>query len=440
VHPERQLLFLELNEICFDTVEQYCQKGLLPNFRAFISERGWARTTSESKYEQLEPWIQWVTAHTGLDFAEHGVFRLGDIVHQDIPQIWEMLEAQGLRVGAVSPMNAKNRVREAAFFLPDPWTKTPLTASPTLKRLIGAIAQAVNDNASSRISGASVAALIAGLARYAGSRNYLRYIALAGTSLRRPWRRALFLDLLLADVFVTEVRRTRPQFASLFLNAGAHIQHHYMFSSAAYSGDQKNPAWYAPEGADPVLEVYSLYDRILGRIANVFPKAQLMIATGLRQVPYPKLQYYWRLKDHERFLRGVGVDFLTVEPRMSRDFLVCCADDDQARRAAERLRSAVDLSGDPLFEVDNRGKDLFVMLVYPGPIEPSTEFRIGGKHCNDLHSHVAFVALKNGEHDGTGYFLDSAAERAPGPTEFPLREIPQRIAEALGLTSLRVST
>lgn len=63
----------------------------------------------------LEPWIQWVTAHTGLTFEQHNVFRLGDIADKDIPQIWEYLETNGISVGAVSPMNANNRVSKAVF-------------------------------------------------------------------------------------------------------------------------------------------------------------------------------------------------------------------------------------------------------------------------------------------------------------------------------------
>lgn len=53
---------------------------------------GCVLTESEKEYQHLEPWIQWVTAHIGMTFAEHGVFRLGDIVNRDIPQIWEQLE------------------------------------------------------------------------------------------------------------------------------------------------------------------------------------------------------------------------------------------------------------------------------------------------------------------------------------------------------------
>src|SRR5688572_20763032 len=118
---KKQLLFLELNEVNFDFVQKYVARGGLPNFARLIARHGVTLTSSEQRYEQLEPWIQWVTAHTGRTFAEHGVFRLGDIVNRDIPQIWELLEERGFSVGAISPMNAKHRLRNPAFFVPDPW-------------------------------------------------------------------------------------------------------------------------------------------------------------------------------------------------------------------------------------------------------------------------------------------------------------------------------
>ena len=73
----------------------------------------------------------------------------------------------------------------------------------------------------------------------------------------------MFSDLLLSDFFMSKTRRQQPNFATLFLNAGAHIQHHYMFSSAASKGTNRNPKWYVDSEDDPVLEVYALYDRIL---------------------------------------------------------------------------------------------------------------------------------------------------------------------------------
>ena len=426
----QQLLFLELNEINFETVAFYCERGHLPRFRQLIDAHGIQTTVAEQRYEDIEPWIQWVTAHTGLTLAQHGVFRLGDIVTKDLPQIWEQLEDRGLLVGAISPMNAKHRLRKPAFFVPDPWTTTDITAPKLLQALYQAIVQVVGDNAQSRVTLSSIAALLAGSLWYARPANYLNYANLALTSRSHPWRRAVFLDLLLADVFIRQVASSKPNFATVFLNAGAHIQHHYMFSAEAYNGPHRNPSWYAPDNTDPVREIYEFYDSIIGDVQRAFPRARLMLATGLHQVPHSQVTYYWRLRDHAAFLREVGVEFSNVQPLMSRDFLVTCADAEQARRAEELLAGARAADGTSLFAVDNRGRDLFVMLTYPGEIGGGFTFTLGGAQYSDLKSHVAFVALKNGEHDSKGYFVDTGAPRVTVSDEFPLAEIPKRIFAA----------
>jgi hypothetical protein len=429
---QTRLLLLELNEVNFEFVEAYTRRGELPNFAALFQQHGYTRTTSETGYDQLEPWIQWVTAHTGKTLAEHSVFRLGDIVSRDIPQIWELLEERGLKVGAISPMNAKHRLRDPAFFVPDPWTRTQISAPPLLRKLYMALAQAVNENASTRLTAASLGGLLGGVVRYARPTNYASYATLALSSIRRPWRRALFLDLLLADVFVRELLRTRPHFASLFVNAAAHIQHHYMYCAAPYEGPHRNPSWYVAAGDDPVLESYRLYDTLIGQLRRAVP-ARLMLATGLHQVPHQQRTFYWRLREHATFLRSIDVPFVRVEPRMSRDFLIECADAQMASRAGERLARAQATDGTPLFEVDNRGKDLFVMLTYPREITDDFSFLIDEREYLGLREQVVFVALKNGEHDGVGYFLDTGYARQALPAEFPLKQMPERIMTALDL-------
>lgn len=428
-----QVLFLELNEINFAFVEAYAKRGLLPNFARLIALHGVSETTSEAAYEQLEPWIQWVTAHTGLALSEHQVFRLGDIVNHHYSQIWDVLENQGLNVGAVSPMNANNLCTNPAFFLPDPWTSTETAGSLVLRGLGDAVSQAVNDNAQSKITLKSLLWLLCGAGTYASIRNYPRYFTLVANARGKPWSKALFLDLLLADVFVKETRRARPDFASVFLNAGAHIQHHYMFSSAAYDGDLSNPEWYVSKGVDPIFEVYQLYDDFVGRIALQFPEARLMIATGLHQDPHLKTTYYWRLKNHAAFLELHGIEFISVEPRMSRDFLILCDTGAQAQRAESILCSAKAMDGTLLFDVDNRGTDLFVMLTYPNDIGPDFSYQVGNKQFTDFKEYVAFVAIKNGGHNGTGYFLDTSLRADGARVSFPLAHIPQRICKALGV-------
>ncbi len=422
--PQRRVLMLELNEINFDFVRYYCNQGKLSRFADLLNRHRLVITRSETHYEHLEPWIQWVTAHTGLTFAEHRVFRLGDIINTDLDQVWEQLERRGVRVGAVSPMNAKNRLTSPAFFIPDPWTNTTLSASPAVARLFGVIKRAVSGNAdASGIDLAGAMTLLRGVVRFARPRSWPQYLSVALSSLRgAPWRRALFLDRLLADLFISLVRDTRAEFATLFLNAGAHIQHHYMYSSAAYSGPHTNPNWYVRTNNDPVFEVLDLYDRVVGDVINEFPEARIMIATGLHQDPHCDLSFYWRLTDHAGFLKKHRISFERVDPLMSRDFLITFRSADQALKAARILGAMVSGDGRPLFEVDNRGSTLFVMLVYPADIPADFRYYVDGQEHRGLRSDVAFVAIKNGQHNGIGYFLDTGAG-ASAPAEIPLADL-----------------
>jgi hypothetical protein len=426
-----KLLFLELNEVNFGAVESYFAQGKLPHLAAFLNTHGYHETTSEETYELLEPWIQWVTAHTGLSFGEHGVFRLGDMVDSDHPQIWERLEQAGLKVGAISPMNARNNLKSAAFFVPDPWTGTRVDAPPAFRQLYAAIARAVSDNAEAKLDARSLRHLLGGTVRAARPVNYPHYLAYAAGARRKPWLRAAFLDQLLADLFIRMVRKTQPDFATLFLNGAAHIQHHYMFSSAAYRGPLRNPDWYIGAAQDPVLDIYALYDRVLGQVRRAFPATRIMLATGLHQDPHAQVTYYWRLRDHAAFLKRVGIVFAEVEPRMSRDFLVTFRDAAQARDAERRLAAARGGDGTALFETDNRGDSLFVTLTYANDIAPDFVFSIGNETYSGLRDDVVFVALKNGEHNGIGYFADSGLSNDGRIDRFPLSEVPDRVLAAV---------
>jgi hypothetical protein len=426
----KPLLVLELNEVNFEFVEHYARRGELPAFARLVEAHGYARTSSETVYEHIEPWIQWFTVHTGMPYAKHQVFRLGDGPQAGARQIWEELSQRGLKVGAFSPMNAGNALSDAAFFVPDPWTKTSVDAPAPMRKAYDAICQAVGDNAEGRITPASASQLLLGLAAYSRARNWASYLNDAVLGIRNHWSRAIFLDRFLADCFVHLWRRTRPDFATLFLNGAAHVQHHYLFNSAAYRGPHRNPQWYLPAGTDPVLEIYKLYDRIVADSLALDPDLRIMLATGLHQDPVDEPVFYWRLRDHAAFLRALGCEFESVEPRMSRDFLVSCRDPASALRLESILKSGRAADGGMLFEIDNRGATLFVTLAYPHEFKPGSQVSFGEKSISEFEKQVVFVAIKNGRHSGIGYFLDTGARAAPGAEPIPLTELWQRMVSA----------
>jgi hypothetical protein len=434
----RDVALIELNEVNFDYIRFYCAQGRLPTFDKLIKNHGICETESESKYEELEPWIQWVTAHSGLRLSQHGVFRLGDIHQTDVAQLWEVLEHGGKKVGAISPMNAANRCVAPEFFVPDPWTGGRVNGPRSLTKLYHAISQAVNENATGKLSVRSVIDLFIGLAQYSNLGNYHAYGSfLLGAARGRKWAKALALDRLLADLYAQLCDRYKPDFSSLFLNGAAHIQHHYMFNSSAYTGLIKNPGWYIEASEDPIIEVYELYDQILAEIIRKRPQTRLLIATGLHQNAHLSCEFYWRLRNHAEFLRRCQIEFSDVIPRMSRDFLITFDNPDSALTAQVRLMTVCSMDGTPLFEVDNRGNDLFVTLTWPHDVPKGFVYLCAGQPQFGLRDDVAFVAIKNGHHNSIGYLIDTHKSTS-SPTSISLTDIPNIVCEALGLDWLKL--
>jgi hypothetical protein len=416
---KKRLILLELNEVNFDVVEKYLQEdgARFPALKTLISNKR-IRTISEQKYDELEPWIQWPSVHTARTYREHGIFRLGDVVNSKVPQIFEKLEEAGYKVGAISPMNAENRLKQPAYFIPDPWTQTPPDSSWWSKSLAEAVSQAVNDNARAKIMLKSAFQLVAGLLRFGRIAHYPKYIALILGSRKKPWLKALVLDLLLHDVHWSMFNSKKPDFSTIFLNAGAHIQHHYFFNSDPLKSEfsTRNPDWYVSEREDPLADVLNLYDLIVGEYFSR-SDTEIVLATGLAQKPYDRLKFYYRLNSHAEFLKGLGLKFSNVNPRMTRDFLVEFGEEQEAL-SAEKVLASVRVQNDdlPLFgEIDNRGKTLFVTLTYPHEINDLTMYTVEGR-TEKLMPKVSFVAIKNGMHqdEGFAFFTPGVKSYAPG--------------------------
>ena len=403
-------ILLGLNELNVDYIKFYISQGLLPNFKRLFEIQEPIETTSEKEYKLLEPWVQWVTIHTGKTYEQHNVFRLGDIVnHPELSQLFEELENEGLSVGAISPFNAENRLKNPSFFVPDPWTKTNPSGNWIVKALYQAVHQSVNDNAKSKLNFKSMISLGLGLLLYVPISRWLHYVKIVFKA-KNPGAKAVILDSLLADVYLTLWKKHKPDFSNLFLNSGAHIQHHYLFNSKAYKGDLKNPDWYCPDGFDPLIQILSEYDCQIGKLLKL-KDVKIIVTTGLHQQPHEHLTFYWRLNEHVKFAEMIGIkNFSEILPRMSRDFLIKFNNETDTSNAKNLLNSFYASKDDiKLFEVDNRGTSLFVELVYPNDIDESDSIysKTSKLKLEKFKSYIAFVAIKNGEHNGIGYITSN---------------------------------
>lgn len=401
-----KLVLIEFNEVNISILKQYLNDDTYvnrwPNLRELVSLE-MVETVSETDYELLEPWIQWASVHNGLSAKEHTIFRLGDINNSSHPQIFEIIENAGLKVGCISAMNTENRMQNPAYFIPDPWTKTATDGSFTSESVYSALYQAVNDNASGTLTKKTIINLIIALVLHAKVSNWPLYLRqLIKVAKRKSWNKALFLDLFISDLHQSLSAKYRPDFTTVFFNGFAHLQHHYLFSSKYYQGSHRNPSWYINQDEDPFPDALDIYDRIIGQHFKEFNNAEILIATGLQQVAYNKNSFYYRLRHHENFLAMLGVSGVRVQPRMTRDFLIECGDFAHAKVVQEKL-AAITLNEVPFFgEIDNRGETLFVTLTYSKEILGSDQIAVPGLEPLDVFEHCIFVAIKNGMHDGTG--------------------------------------
>lgn len=405
-----KLILVELNEINFDIASLYIEKGENLNTLKKLIENSLLSTSSENEYSLLEPWIQWPSIHLGKNFSEHGVYRLGDIVNSKEDQIFEILERNGLKVGAISPMNARNSLKNATYFIPDPWTNTPSDGSFFSKIITQAISQAVNDNAKAKLKVSSIMGLFISFVFLVSLKGKIKLTYFALSSIFKSWRKALFLDLFLHEVHKNFLKNRVSNFSTIFFNAGAHIQHHYFFNSKVLSNKFENPSWYISREEDPVLDMLKMYDKILSELLSL-KDTEILIATGLSQKPYDRIKYYYRLDNHELFLKKAGIHFKKIFPRMTRDFLVQFESEKEAYKSQKILEEIKVDNKFLLFEkIDNRGKELFITLTFPFEINKETKINLGKDEVH-LEGYVSFVSIKNSMHQSKGYLALSPGLR-----------------------------
>ncbi len=399
---KKKLLLIELNEINFDFLENYIQKYDLKHLRNICNLKKF-KTESEAEYELLEPWIQWVSVHTGKNFNGHKIFRLGDIHKYSGSQIFETIEKMGYSVGAISPMNADMRMINPDFFVPDPWTDSKSDGSFWSSKIHSVLKQVVNDNSEGKITSKSKFFLILALFKFAKPKNYLEYFQLAfGAFNGKKWNKALFLDLFICDMFLYLTSRRRTAFSTLFLNSFAHLQHHYFYNSEFYDGNHLNPKDHISENYDPMRDGALFFNNRIRDLITSLKGYDFLIVTGLSQVPYKGEKYYYRLKNHSNFLKLLEIDFIKANKRMTRDFEIIF-NSNTLRDDALKVLESIRINNISAFnDIEIRDKSLFVTLSYSKKILTSDYIEINNNKIFIL-DHVISVAFKNGEHCSTGY-------------------------------------
>ena len=152
--------------------------------------------------------------------------------------------------------------------------------------------------------------------------------------------------------------------------------------------------------------MFIFYDEILFEYMNN-PKYDLILATGLRQVPYDRVKYYYRLRNHEEFLKKISIKFKKVIPKMSRDFVIKFHNFDEAKVAKDTFNQINLLNNKDIFSIDLKNNSIFVTLTLNDEISEEYLIKIENNISLNLSKFVNFIAIKNGMHDKKGYYYSN---------------------------------
>lgn len=331
----KRLILLELNELSHVLLFEYMERGYLPNFKRLYDQSQAFLTDARASGENLNPWIQWVSVHTGIKAEQHGVYYLNDLDGFSGEFVWDTLAKNGYHSWVCGSMNAKVSSDFEGLFLPDPWS-TDATPYPAGKfeSFFNFVRQSVLGHSASK----KVAA-----------RDFVLYLFRNGLSVKtflkiakqlvmekiKPdikWRRAMLLDWLQLDLFKYHHRQARPSLSVFFSNSTAHFQHHYWpeteFASHTEGGHEENR----------LLAAYINHDRLLEEFIKLQDQdTAIMFCTALSQERFnAEIRNYYHIKNQKTFLKGFGIDKeVEYEPVMAEQFHLAC----QSATEAEELRA-----------------------------------------------------------------------------------------------------
>lgn len=362
------VVVFELNEVPWKVVDWWVDAR--PRSAMAQLLEGSRQLTSVAPDEgHLSPWVTWPTVHRGVPNTVHGIGHFGqDTAHADevAPPWWVDATEAGRRVGLFGLLHTAELpadVGRYAFYVPDTFAPTADTHPAELSSFQAfnlSMARASARNVSTSID-LDAARRFLLQAPKLGLRpaTVARLVKQLVDERRRPEsrvRRRSYQSVLAFDLFVHQLRTTRPDAGAFFTNHVASAMHRY---------------WAATFPEDYPAETFGFDDRWIGtwsgELAEAFGHADRMIArlrrhcerTGSVLVVTSSMgqqaaqgtpvgrQLY--LRDLDAFVADAGIDADLVERRPAMDPHVNAQIRDEGALDALRARlGALRIGGRPI--------------------------------------------------------------------------------------------
>jgi hypothetical protein len=446
-----RVLMFEFNELVPSIMSRFMDEGAVPNFKSLYDSADIFTTDAgTTDPDLLEPWVQWVDVHTGVDYDEHGIRQLSEGPKYTGKRIWDVVFDAGRPAWVCGSMNVHCASAPRGCVLPDPWSGETAPFPAELAPFYEFVKANVQEHTSKkpRFDRAAMLAFTRFMIGHGLSASTAWAIASQLVAERfgnSRWKRATILDRLQADVFEHYYRRERPAFATFFINSCAFMQHRY------WRNYDPTPFTLKPSDKDQrdygsaVLFGYQQLDAIVGRLVRMAgPEATVVFATALSQQPHllheetgGKLCY--RPHDYAAFLTALGISgWKTVEPVMVGEFHVRFGDAQAAAQALARLNSLV-IDGAPAFSSYVDGDSVFSGCIVRHKIGENGQLESAGSNERWPFYELLFQIdlVKSGRHhpDGMLWIKTPGGHHRVHAEKVSLCDIAPTVLSILGLPS-----
>ena len=346
---KKNLAIFEINECDFKYFLKGATKYQFPLIKNYFKKKNKITTFTIDKEEglNLDPWVQWVTVHTGIRSSRHKIYRLGQKLNNRTKQIWDIVSLKGFSTTLWGLFNSNLRKKKNIdLFFPDPWSFTQKVYPQEFNDYLYLPKYYATNYPNIKLSKIIyfsykfLKKVIFSKSFFYILKNFFSFIKIFSLAGLKSFNLYFFLDLISLEILCKNIEKKKSDFLIVALNSFAHYQHNF------WDDDRFEFIyfWYLNEMIKKINYLEGYYNSTI--FYNGFEQKKI------------KKKYFLRAKNPKRFLKILGLNFKRIEPNMTTGAQVFFDNDKDKSKCINFLKS-IYLLDVPLFDVQKFKKNIF---------------------------------------------------------------------------------
>ncbi len=386
----RKIVLLEMNEVPYRILDHFVEQNPNSSLARTLPKSTQFETVTTDNCS-LSPWITWPSLHRGVNNEVHDIMHLGqNLERQDnlYPPIWKKLVDAGVSTGVFGPLHSWPLPEDSerySFYLPDTFSPTPESHPDPLTSFQNfnlVMARESAGNVSTRMDYGSLMRFMMQAPGLGLRPQTLLSVAKQIFDERaEPWkrtRRRTFQSVLAFDLYMKQLKKTKPSFSNVFSNHVASAMHRYWaalfpsdFNELELSDDWQEQ--YCGE-IDYAMDWFNRFYERLVAFADRNPEYVIVTASSMGQAAtwggHVDTQLY--LRDLDKFMQAAGLSSAQWSKRPAMDPTVSIVVDPAHVATFKQFLAELHICGEPT-KVSAKDGGFFDLHFGQTDLDPNTK-------------------------------------------------------------------